>query len=509
MSITEEVAQKRALSSAALKAARRILNGQVAVVVGLQWGDEGKGKVMDYLAEIYDAEFRFSGGGNAGHTVKDEDGNQKILHFFPASVLRGKPAYIGRDVFLDVEKAQAELDTLRSQGVTIGPIYIDRGASIRTSWHGPIEAFTEWCKGNNAVGTTGQAIVAYAVLNAMRMRIRADDCMRTKEELLTILKPIEKALCPWFEELNRAGKLTRWDSAGKVAEDIIGYRGFLQQYLADTSKLLHDAIQDDQRIALEGAQGSALQPLWGIEPFVSLGQSNAPGAANSCGIGLKQIDTVIGVFKPIPTKVGAGPFMSEIATREECTNLPKIWPNLFKDGLERTNFLEIARHKINIGSASSSEESAYYQVLGKELGATSGRGRSVGYLDLPWLRYAIRINDPDYLAITKIDMLDGISRIRVITDYMLDGEVVASGTLPDERRLDQIEQLYTYVAGWNESTYACKSWHDLPHNAQQFIRWLEAQLETSIIFVGTGPNRDHVTIRELVDANEEAFRDLP
>ncbi len=500
MSTTEAPARTRNLFSAALQAARRILTGQTTVVIGLQWGDEGKGKFMDFIADFFDWMFRFSGGGNAGHTVHDETGTQFVLHFFPASVLRGKPAIIGRDVFLDVRKAEKELADLRTNGVKLGPIYIDRGASIWTSWHPLIEQYIERCKGNNATGTTGQAIVAFALLNTMRMKIRADDCLRSKTTLLEILEPIEKALSPWFKELHQTGKLGRWESAGGIANEILSYAEFLRPYLADTSLMLHESIKNGRHVALEGAQGVALHPIWGIEPFVSLGQSNSAGAANSCGIPHSSIDCVVGVFKPIVTKVGAGPFMSEIGDRARAEAFPKIHTELFKPGQARSDFLDRALLRINDGEATGEEEANFYQVRGYERGATSGRGRSVGYLDLAWLKYALRINGPDYLALNKIDMLDGVEQIKVVTRYMLDGTPVAPGALPDERRLSEVVPVCEIRPGWTEPSYGCQSWEDLPSNTQRFVEWIEEELDTTIIYVGTGPNRDHLVIRELVDA---------
>jgi adenylosuccinate synthase len=327
-----------------LEAARRTLKDmRVLTVVGLQWGDEGKGKLMDFLAHIYDWAVRYSGGSNAGHTIYDQTGEKFVTHLLPASALHGKPAVCGRDEFFNAEKFREERDTLEKQTGQTLSIIIDRAAPLWTLWHPPIEDYLKYCKGDCPIGTTNQGIVAFAILQSMRMHVRVDDCLRSYDQILEILRPIELVVTPWFRQMQemdkQEGKAARvFPNVKDVAREIMSHGELLEPYIADTSTELHNAIKDGAKILLEGAQGTGLDNVWGTTPYTSLGKSTAGAAASCSGLAAGMVNGSIGVFKPIVTRVGEGPFMSEIGKRADAEKFPKLCPGLFVNGKETGRF---------------------------------------------------------------------------------------------------------------------------------------------------------------------------
>jgi len=497
VSTLEAVAQPRSNFRGNLEVARQVLkNYPVLTVTGLQWGDEGKGKLMDFLAADYDITVRYSGGANAGHTIFDEQGVKFVTHLMAAGALRGKPSFNTRGVFFKAQAFRSERDALQQQIKQLGQFRIDRGAPLWTSWHPHVEMYLEHCKGADCTGTTNQGIVAFAFFDSIRMPIRVDDCLRSKKELLQILRPGEKVIWPWLKELKNQGLIQEHKSASDIADEIMGHRELLEPYLADASDELCNAIESGSRLLLEGAQGTGLDNTWGTVPYTSLGKSVATAAAYCCGIQSEMIGGSIGVFKPIVTRVGEGPFMSEIGSRSAAEEFPRRCRQLFVDGRARVEFLVEILAKINAGTATENEQSQFFQVRGLERGATTNRGRSVGHLDLPWLKYAIRKNGSKFLAMNKIDMLDGLKEIKVVVGYKFNGELLRDGVLPDERQLRGIEAITKPFPGWKRSTYACEDWDNLPFEAQSFTRWLEIQLGQPIVFIGTGPWRNHVIFRD-------------
>ena len=269
----------------------------------------------------------------------------------------------------------------------------------------------------------------------------------------------------------------------------------VKPFVADTSFVLHQGLQKHRRMLFEGAQALGLDSHFGTYPFVSSGNSAAFGAAVGTGLPMQNFDATLMVVKTLPTRVGRGPFPSEMWERQQAMEFSKNHPQFFVKGNARDEFLSSTIKKINAGKAGKAEWSQYFQVLGDERGATTGRGRSVGFVDMPWLCYAIRINGPKWLALTRFDMLSSVKKIPVVVGYSLNGKLLAPGQLPPPWDMDKVEPVFEQWPGWKENIYGIDRASELPKSATAFLARLEKHLKTPILLVGTGPGREDIIVR--------------
>ncbi|HET7604296.1 MAG TPA: adenylosuccinate synthase [Gemmatimonadales bacterium] len=415
-----------------------------AVVVGAQWGDEGKGKLVDVLAEQADFVVRYQGGANAGHTVVTGD-SQFILRQIPSGILHaGATCVIGNGVVVDPETLFAELDALRERGVaTDGRMFVSDRAHLVLPYHKLLDAASEKSQG---IGTTGKGIGPAYEDKVGRRGVRVGD-LRDMGRLESFLR----------ERVARANRVLEMMGAGERASLdehvalLSRYAPRLATLTADTGLLLHRALRAGKRILLEGAQGSLLDLDHGTYPFVTSSSTTAGGAAIGAGIGPTSIDGVLGVVKAYTTRVGNGP-------------LP---------------------------SAASAEDDERLRKAGGEFGAVTGRPRRCGWFDAIVVRYAVRVNGLTGLAVTKLDVLDGFECIPVCVGYTLDGK--PCDEFPDEvELLERVRPVYEELEGWQAPTSEARRLEDLPRAAREYLHRLEALAETPIRYVSVGTRRDQI-----------------
>jgi adenylosuccinate synthase len=471
---------------------------QTLIVVGGNWGDEGKGKIIDFVMDHYDIAARFSGGANAGHTVKTPAGVKVVSHLIPCGLTQQKECVLGRGEFLDVKLFVEELAKAKeSLGGQIPDVWLDIMSPLWTPYHAMLESWLEFCRGQAKVGTTGKGIGPLEGLFKLRISPLVGHLLAPKTEFLAVLETLHQVLLPIFEQMKQAGALPEEIPAPEqVADQLLEYLPQVKDKIIDTSFILHQALQEKKRVLFEGAQALGLDSHWGTYPFVSSGNSAAAGAAIGTGLPMQKFSAALMVAKTLPTRVGAGPFPSEMWDRTQAMSFAKDHDELFKDGPAREKFLSTMLEKINQGQAAGAEMSQYFQVLGDERGATTGRGRSVGFMDIPWLSYACRINGPKWLALTRFDMLSGVKKIPVVTGYRLNGKKLEPGQLPPPWQMDKIEIVKEDWSCWDEDISGINSEKDLPQGARDFLSKMEKLVGVPILLVGTGPRREAVVVRE-------------
>lgn len=475
---------------------------QSIVVVGANWGDEGKGKIIDLVMGFFDVVARFSGGANAGHTVMTDDGVKVVTHLIPTGLAQGKVSVLGRGEFFHLELFIEELKTitqvLGGQAGKLAPVYIDQMAPLWTPWHGLLEIWFESVLGGNRIGTTNKAIGPLAALPKFRISPVVGDLFIDRADFVAALTLVYESFLPIFEMM-RKKKLFDGEIPGveAVADQLLGMAAEIKDKVIDTSYFLSQQLAAGKKILFEGAQAAGLDSTWGTYPYVSSGNSVAAGAALGTGIPARQIGAPLMVAKTLPTRVGGGPFPSEMWERVAAQNFSKEHPELFVSGDAKKEFLAARLEKISQGKASHAELSQYFQVLGDERGATTGRGRSVGFIDIPWLQYASRINGPKWVALTRFDMLSSLPSIPIVTGYKFRGEMLAAGQLPVARQMDEIEPVLEEWTCWPENIYGCTSWEDLPQGAKDFLNKLEEKIGVPILLVGTGPERSAVVVKNF------------
>lgn len=467
------------------------------VVVGGNWGDEGKGKIIDLVMADYDCTVRFSGGANAGHTVFTPDGRKLVSHLIPCGLAQNKACVMGRGELIDLRLFIDELgQSKKVLGHKLSQVWLDQMSPVWTPWHGLLEAWLEYVRGKGKVGTTGKGIGPLEGLYKLRIVPLVGHVFLERKKLVEILGLLHKTLLPIFKEM-KAKKLSSGaiPSPADVADVLRSYSSKIKPFVTDTSFVLHQALQKKQRMLFEGAQAMGLDSRFGTYPFVSSGNSAAFGAAEGTGLPMQSFDATLMVVKTLPTRVGAGPFPSEMWDRQNAMEFVKKNIELFTDKQAKADFLYERLQKINAGKASDAELSQYFQVLGDERGATTGRGRSVGFIDIPWLLYAIRINGPKWLALTRFDMLSGVKIIPVVVGYRLKGKMLAPGQLPPPWDMEQVSPVFENWAGWEENIYGVENQNLLPSSARNFLNRLEKHLQTHILLVGTGPGRQDIIVR--------------
>ncbi len=420
-----------------------------AVILGAQWGDEGKGKIVDVLSERFDVVARYAGGHNAGHTVII-GGRKFVLQLIPCGVLRPETrGVIGNGVVLDPMAFLSEVKKLREAGLPIeggpnGQLFVSNRAQVILPYHRMIELAAENAPGRTKIGTTSRGIGPAYEDKMHRNGLRVVDLLNT-----SLLRTHIKNACDEKNTIAHALFGTEPLDPKQMYEDYARAAEQLAPFVTDTAVMLNDAINSGQKVMFEGAQGALLDIDHGTYPFVTSSSSTAGGAVTGTGVGPTKIGAVIGVTKAYVTRVGEGPFPTEI----------------------------------NDSSAD------LLRARGQEYGAVTGRPRRCGWLDLPLLRYSNMINGTEWLVVTKMDVMDECVDIPVCTHYKVDGKL--TDTIPaDMRGFESIEPVYTTLKGWNSSTEGITEFDKLPELAQAYLHFLERESNARIGMVSTGPDRD-------------------
>jgi adenylosuccinate synthase len=419
------------------------------VIVGAQWGDEGKGKVVDLLARESDIVARYQGGPNAGHTVI-ADGEKWKFHHMPSGILSGKTCVLGAGVVIDPETFGRELDELEARGVSTQSVRISGNAHLIMPWHVALDQASERRLGKLKIGTTRRGIGPCYADKAARLGIRVQDLLDPK----ILRQKIEVALAErnvWLERVYGAEPLGLED----VAERYERYAQRLRPYVADTSLLVDRALREGESVLCEGAQGTLLDLDHGTYPFVTSSNPVAGAAATGLGIGPNRIDTVLGVAKAYVTRVGEGPFPTEI------------------EGADQERVRE----------------------LGHEFGTTTGRERRCGWLDLVALRYAVRVNGIDSLALTKLDVLSAFAELPVCTRYRLEDGAETDEFPAHQSDFHHCRPVYETRPGWSKPIDAVEDFADLPDAARAYVEFVERQLDVDVVLIGTGAERERVLAR--------------
>jgi adenylosuccinate synthase len=417
------------------------------VIVGAQWGDEGKGKVTDLLAERADAIVRFQGGNNAGHTIV-RDGTTWKLHLMPSGILHpGKLCVIGNGVVIDPKVLTDEIDELRRRGVDVRSLRISANAHLIMPYHMLLDHAGEAKLGKLEIGTTRRGIGPCYADKAARLGIRVQDLLDEKilkKKIIAALDPKRLSLRPYARD-------PRLDLQA-MTDEYLTYGHVLEPYIADTSRLVLERLDRHQTVVFEGAQGALLDIDHGTYPFVTSSNPVAGAATIGAGVGPKDIDEVWGVAKAYVTRVGAGPFPTEL------------------DGALADEIRE----------------------KGGEYGTTTGRPRRVGWLDLIALRYAARLNSLTALAITKLDVLAGLDPLRVCVRYR-GAEGAEFDYFPYHQTvLHHAAGEYVELPGFAQDISGCRSEQELPVAARDYLRFIADFVGVPIVLLGVGPGRDQV-----------------
>ena len=422
------------------------------VIVGGQWGDEGKGKIVDVLTEKADVVARYQGGHNAGHTVVIN--NEKfVLHLIPSGILhKNKLCVIGNGVVIEPSALIEEMNGLKGRGVAVGKnLIISKNAHLIMPYHIALDKANEKVRGSKKIGTTGRGIGPTYVDKMARTGIRVVDLYYPKvlkEKLAANLKEINYLLKNRYK--------AKGFTTGGILRKYAGYAEKLSRYVEDTDIVINDMIAKDRRVLFEGAQGTLLDVDHGTYPFVTSSSAVAGGACTGLGVGPTKIAKVLGVVKAYTTRVGGGPFPTEIT-------------GVVGEELRRR---------------------------GGEFGATTGRPRRCGWLDFVGLRHALRVNGLTGIAITKLDILDALDAIKVCVAYRYGNSIHRE--FPKEfSLLEEAVPVYEEIEGWKESTVGIKKFEKLPRNAQKYIRKIEDILGVKVDMVSTGQRRDElIMLRE-------------
>lgn len=415
-------------------------------IVGTQWGDEGKGKIVDILSEKADYIVRYQGGNNAGHTVV-VNGTKYVLHLLPSGILHdGKKCVLGNGMVIDLESLWNEVEFIKRVGKNPeGRLFVSERAHVIFPYHKELDAASEKLKGDGSIGTTLKGIGPAYRDKAGRVGIRIADLKDEetfKEKLRWNLREKELTLKHVYNYLVSFDFDEVYSHTMRVYEKVA-------DFVCDTVFLLNRAIDRGERVLFEGAQATLLDIDVGTYPFVTSSNSSALGIPAGTGISPKKIDRVYGIAKAYTTRVGGGPFPTEL--------------------------------KDSVGEL--------LRARGHEYGSTTGRPRRCGWLDLFAVKFSVMVNDLDGVIVTKLDVLDAFDEIKVCVGYELDGEVI--DRFPSTaKELSRVKPIYETLPGWRSETTHVKRWEDLPKEAQNFIRFIEDYLGVSVPMVSTGPQRD-------------------
>ena len=415
----------------------------VTVLVGSQWGDEGKGKIVDILSEKYDYVTRFQGGANAGHTV--EIGEKKyILHLIPSGILRKEvKCVIGNGVVIDPKALLEEIKLLEENDISVkGRLFISHNAHLIMPYHKLLDSINE--SGKNKIGTTGRGIGPCYIDKFARKGIRIVDLLNKDVLEEKIRKNLEEKNILLKKVYEHAGL-----NVNEIINEYLEFDKEIDQYITDVPSLLNTAILEGKNILLEGAQGALLDVDHGTYPYVTSSSPTAGGACTGTGIPPTKITNVLGIVKAYTTRVGNGPFPTELTNKE---------------GEKLRN-------------------------IGAEYGATTGRPRRCGWYDAFLVQYSATINGIDSVAITKLDVLSSFDKIQVCMGYKLNGKMIK--TFPsDVDRLNKAEPVYESVDGWNEDISGCKTYKELPVKTKEYLEFIAEKSNIKIDIVSVGPKRN-------------------
>ena len=419
------------------------------VVVGAQWGDEGKGKIVDALSAAADVVARYQGGPNAGHSVIHR-GETLVLHLVPSGILHAsRRCLIGNGVVIDPWRLRDEVRALESRGVPASAqLGVSGAAHVILPYHRAVEASFE--RGPAAIGTTGRGIGFAYRDKAARTGLRVSDLFDAE----FFVAQVDRNLARLRLEYPEAGADLAAMSGAQLLAELEEVAAWLEPLVTDVGDELHTALRAGRRVLLEGAQGTLLDLDHGTYPYVTSSPASAAGAPLGVGLGPGAVDEVVGVTKAYATRVGHGPFPSEMP-----------------DG-----------------------EAARLREAGEEYGATTGRPRRCGWLDLPALRYAARVNGLTKLVVTKLDVLDDFDEIRVAVGYERSGRPV-TGFPASARALEQCTPVWRAFPGWRTATSAARAWSDLPREARTYLEWIEREADVPISTVSVGAERESEVAR--------------
>lgn len=420
------------------------------VVIGAQWGDEGKGKIVDLLSKDSQYIVRFQGGANAGHTLKFDD-KEVVLHLIPSGIFNGEGiCIIGNGVVIDPLALLEEIDQVHQMGFSLEDrFFISETAHVILPYHKILDRMKEKSKGAQAIGTTGRGIGPAYVSKVARIGIRMIDLLDTEvlhSKLIQNIEDINRAL----ENLYKEPTIDAHTLIQELDEAIEK----LRPYICNTTNMLHEAVERGDHILLEGAQGCLLDVDHGTYPYVTSSSPTSGGACTGSGIPPLALSNAMGITKAYCTRVGNGPFPSEL--------------------LDETG--DLLRKK------------------GHEFGATTGRPRRCGWLDLVALKYACRINGLNELTLTKMDVMDGFDTIKVCTSYRIEGEETTVFPLA-LKKLEAVEPVYTELKGWDKDISGMTQWDELPEAAKEYIAFIEDYIGVPFKIISTGPKRRETILR--------------
>ncbi len=418
------------------------------VVIGTQWGDEGKGKIVDNLAEQADVVVRYSGGSNAGHTVV-VDGKEYKLHLLPSGILyKGKTCVVANGVVLDPESILKELRGMEAQGIDVSGLRISDRAHVVLPYHKKLDELQEAALGDAKIGTTNKGIGPCYMDKAARVGIRVADLIDPEvfaQKLARNIAEKNKILTAIYgaEPFDYATVLAQYNEYAKQ----------LAPYVTDTATLLHQSVAKGEKIMFEGAQATFLDLDHGTYPYVTSSNPIAGGVSTGAGVGPKAITTVVGVVKAYSTRVGEGPFATELLN----------------------------------------ETGDHIRQRGHEYGTTTGRPRRCGWLDARVVRYAAMLNSLDYLAITRLDILDELPSLKICVGYRHNGRLLEE--IPASLKvLAEVEPIYEEMPGWQQDISGIRKYEDLPLNARRYVERLSEVVGVPLGIVSVGPGREQTII---------------
>ena len=422
-----------------------------SVLVGTQWGDEGKGKITDLISGDFDVVCRYGGGANAGHSVV-ANGHNLALHQIPSGIVHEDVlSIIGNGCIVDPVVVLEELEHLKGEGLSCKGLRISGNAHIVMPWHKVLDGAHEQKLGKNNIGTTKRGIGPCYMDKMNRTGIRMQDMLDDD----TFREKVEASLAYQNPILEKVYELPTYD-VDAVCEEFLGYAEQLRPYIIESGKLLNEELAEGKKVLFEGAQATMLDIDHGTYPFVTSSNCTAGGAVTGSGVGPTNIDRVLGIAKAYLTRVGSGPFPTELNLDE------------------------------GVGK--------FLLETGHEYGVTTGRKRRCGWYDAVVVKYAAQVNGLTDLAITKLDVLTGLDTIKVCTAYECDG--VEYDTVPEHRAVfDHAKPKYIEVPGWQEDITGCKSFDELPQAAQDYIKLIEDLSGVKVSIVAVGPDREQTINR--------------